>query len=259
MREPRVYGYARVTTRGQEQEGHSLQAQKDAHLAYFAYKFATPGGHAWGGTFVDGGISAYRVPLGERKAGKELLGRIRKGDHLILTRLDRAFRRVADGAVQLQRWMDDGITVHILNLSMDTSTSTGRLLINILLAVAEHEREMASERTREVARHRKKSKGAVNQFAGYGYKLIGPRGNKRVVEDEVERSIMGKIVQMHDTDNVRFEEIVLIFRKANVRTNRGQLWSLDRIRRAYHAELALRANPPRPTAPSSDGSNSTPP
>ncbi len=236
---PFGYGYARVTTTKQAIAGLSLEAQDDAIRAYFDYKLKGLGVE-WGDIYVDRGLSAYKVPLRLRPAGGALLGRLKAGDHVVVTRLDRAFRRIADGYVELERMRTLGVTVHVITLGLDTSNAASRLVLSLLLAVAEHEREMAAERTAEVMAVRKRKGTRPNQHAGYGFMLAGRAGSRRVVPDPVERIVMLRIVQLHDGSNWRFEDVWLQFQKEGLRTRKGKLWSLARIIRAYKAELALR-------------------
>ena len=74
---------------------------------------------------------------------------IRDTDQLIVTKLDRFARSTAD-AIELERRISaKGATLKILNLSIDTSTATGRLTFNVIASIAQFERELMLERQRE--------------------------------------------------------------------------------------------------------------
>ena len=87
----------------------------------------------------------------ERPELQNLLSDIKKGDTLIVTKLDRLARSVQAGSSLIKELLDKGIAVRILNIGngpIDNS-SMGMLLFNILLAFAEFERDMIWERTQE--------------------------------------------------------------------------------------------------------------
>lgn len=129
-----IYGYCRVSTRGQAKDGNSLEAQETALLAAGAEKVFCD-------TFT--GTKAHRPQL------DELLSMITEGDKLIVTKLDRIARSATQGIELIQSLLDQGVTVHILNMGILDNTPTGKLIRTILLAFAEFERDMIVERTQE--------------------------------------------------------------------------------------------------------------
>ena len=86
------------------------------------------------------------------KARPELdaaLNYVREGDVLMVTKLDRLARSVAD-MVKITEFLNaEGATLRILSMNLDTSTPTGKLLMNLMGSVAEFEREIMLERQRE--------------------------------------------------------------------------------------------------------------
>ena len=85
----------------------------------------------------------------ERPKLKEVLRFVRKGDILIVTKLDRLARSILHYA-EIQAGLEKkGVALRILNLGLDTSNPTGRLVHNTLMAVAQYEREIMLERQRE--------------------------------------------------------------------------------------------------------------
>jgi DNA invertase Pin-like site-specific DNA recombinase len=84
---------------------------------------------------------------------------VREGDTFIVTKLDRLARNVTH-LLEIVRVLDDkGVSLRILNLGIDTSTATGKMMLTMLGAVAEFERSMLLERQREgVARAKKEGK-----------------------------------------------------------------------------------------------------
>ena len=129
-----IYGYARVSTKGQAKDGNSLEAQEQLlreNGATEIYKDAFTG------------TKAHRPEL------DKLLSKIKSGDKLIVTKLDRIARSASQGIELVNTLLDKGVTVHILNMGMMDNTPTGKLIRTIMLAFAEFERDMIVERTQE--------------------------------------------------------------------------------------------------------------
>ena len=77
------------------------------------------------------------------------------GDTLMAAKLDRIARTAAEGASVIRSLQERGVAVHILNIGILDTSTTGRLMMNVLLAFTEFERDMIVERTqagREIAR-----------------------------------------------------------------------------------------------------------
>lgn len=129
-----VYGYARVSSDGQDRYGNSKQGQtealKTAGCEKVYYEHFT-------GTKMD------------RPEFTKLMGELQSGDTLKVTKLDRFARTAADGANKIKELMARGVTVHILNMGLIENTPTGRLMMQILLAFAEFERDNIMERMNE--------------------------------------------------------------------------------------------------------------
>lgn len=73
----------------------------------------------------------------------------RQGDTLVVTKLDRLARSVVHLGKVIETLEAKGVALRIVNLGVDTSTSTGKLMLNVLGGVAQFEREMMLERQRE--------------------------------------------------------------------------------------------------------------
>ena len=87
---------------------------------------------------------------------------VREGDVLIVTRLDRLARSVADLCQVVARLEAKKVGLKILNMNVDTTTPTGRLMLNMLGSIAQFERELMLERQREGIAKAK----AENKFKG---------------------------------------------------------------------------------------------
>lgn len=126
-----VYGYARVSTKGQL-EGNSIEEQtntirsrySDAEIIIESYSGAK-----------------------ERPIFNELLDKLTSGDVLVVTKLDRFCRTTKEGLEYIDKLMNRGVLIHIMNMGLIEDTPMGRLIVTNLLAFAEFERAMIIERT----------------------------------------------------------------------------------------------------------------
>lgn len=87
--------------------------------------------------------------VGKRQQLTACLDYLREGDTLIVTKLDRLARSVAHLGLLVANLKDKDVNLRILDLGLDTSTPTGELILNMMGAVAQFERQMMLERQQE--------------------------------------------------------------------------------------------------------------
>ena len=85
----------------------------------------------------------------ERPEFDRLRAQLRKGDVLIVTKLDRLARSVSQASGLITEMIDEGITINVLNLGILSNDSVNTLLRNVLLSFAQFERDMIVQRTQE--------------------------------------------------------------------------------------------------------------
>ena len=129
-----VYGYARVSTRGQAVHGTSLEQQRALLLEHGAGEIIAE---------QHTGRTMQRPQL------SQLLSKIKSRDTLLVTKLDRLARTTEEGITIIRSLIDRGITVNILNVGVLDSSPIGKFFITTLLAVAELERSLILERMRD--------------------------------------------------------------------------------------------------------------
>ena len=129
-----IYGYARVSTKGQAKDGNSLEAQERLLRDNGAVEIYHD---AFTGTKVD------------RPELNKLVSLLVDGDILIVTKLDRLGRSLSKTSELITELIERGITINILNLGVLNNSSMNTLLRNVLLAFAQFERDMIVERTSE--------------------------------------------------------------------------------------------------------------
>lgn len=127
-----IYGYARVSTKGQARDGNSLEDQERR--------------------LVEAGCEvvyhdSFTGTKMERPEFSKLMEKIGAGDTLVITKLDRFARTASDGARVIQELVSRGVNVNVLNMGLANNTAMGKLMVTILLAFAEFERDCIVERT----------------------------------------------------------------------------------------------------------------
>jgi DNA invertase Pin-like site-specific DNA recombinase len=145
----KAIGYVRVSTLGQAEKGISLAAQQSRIRAMATLQEAD-----LTKVIVDAGESGKNL---DRPGMQRLLAMVerREVDAVIIAKLDRLTRSVKDLANLLELFERRGI--HLLSVaeSLDTGSAAGRLVMNIMASLAQWEREVISERTKEVLGHKK--------------------------------------------------------------------------------------------------------
>lgn len=127
-----IYGYARVSTTGQSMNGNSLEDQVRALQQYGCTEIIQ---------------EAFSGKTMERPEFTALLGRLKEGDTLVVSKLDRFARTAIQGVTTVRDLFERGVRVHILNMGLVENTLTGNLILTVMLAFAEYERGMIVERT----------------------------------------------------------------------------------------------------------------
>ena len=125
------YGYARVSSRiqikGNSLEDQEAQLRQDGCEEIVCEQFT--------------GTTMHRPKF------DELMERIQPGDTIAVTKLDRFARNASDGSALIQQLLDKGVNVHVLNMGLIDDSPIGRVIVNVLLAFAQFERDLIVERT----------------------------------------------------------------------------------------------------------------
>lgn len=129
-----IYGYCRVSTRGQL-EGNGLEAQKqEIELKY-------------PGTQIEFVLEQFTGRTTERPQFLELISKLKENDTLVVTKLDRFCRSTDEGLTVIRQLQDRKVNIHILNMGLIEDTPMGKLIVTNLLAFSEFERALIVERT----------------------------------------------------------------------------------------------------------------
>lgn len=129
-----IYGYARVSTKWQAAKGNSLEDQVRVLKENGAEE-----------VFQD----SFTGTKTERPAFSTLIEKLKSGDTLIVTKLDRIARSFTQGSELVTDLINRGVRVNILNIGIMDNTAASKLIRNIFFSFAEFERDMIVERTQE--------------------------------------------------------------------------------------------------------------
>jgi site-specific DNA recombinase len=176
--------YTRVSTEhGLDQEFNSLDAQYDAASAYIKSQ-AHAGWALIRSRYDDGGYSGGST---DRPDLQRLLDdiRARKLDIIVVYKVDRLTRSLADFAKLVELFDAHGVSFVSVTQQFNTTTSMGRLTLNVLLSFAQFEREVTSERIRDKIAASKRKGLWVGGTLPLGYRMNGDK--IAVVEEEAER------------------------------------------------------------------------
>lgn len=140
-----IYGYERVSSKGQGLYGTSLESQKNELM-----KAGASADTIYSDVFT--GVTADRPML------NELIKVVKEGDIVVVTKLDRLARNTTEGISIVDAIVSKGASLNILNMGVFNNTPTGRLTRTIFLAFAEYEHDMILERMNEGKRIAKATK-----------------------------------------------------------------------------------------------------
>ena len=218
----KAVGYVRVSTDKQADFGVSLEAQSEKVRA-----MAVVQGAELLDVIVDAGESAKSLT---RPGMVRLLSLVdsRSVDAVIIAKLDRLTRSVKDLAELLERFNRRGVSLVSVAEALDTGTAAGRLVLNIMTAVSQWEREAIGERTRDAMRHKKANGECVGNIP-FGYRLSSD--GRHLEENTEEQAVLAKARELRCL-KYSLRHIANELNRTGYRTRRGTFW-----RHQYVAEL----------------------
>jgi site-specific DNA recombinase len=214
----KCYIYTRVSTEMQA-DGYSLDAQKEKLKKYAQYQemvIVDEYSDAGSGKNIADRYDFSRM-LSDIKAEKD------KIDFVLVFKLSRFGRNAADVLGSLQIMQDYGVNLICVEDGIDSSKDSGKLMISVLSAVAEIERENILIQTME-GRKQKAREGKWNGgFAPYGYKLV--EGNLVIAEDEVD--VIKVIYNKFTTTNMGINAVASYLNNNGYKKKKRQNGTLD--------------------------------
>jgi site-specific DNA recombinase len=187
--------YTRVSTEyGLEQDFNSLDAQYDASQAYIRSQ-AHAGWTLLRGKYDDGGFSGGNT---ERPALQRLLADVAAGkiDIIVVYKVDRLTRSLADFAKLVELFDQHNVSFVSVTQQFNTTTSMGRLTLNVLLSFAQFEREVTSERIRDKISASKRKGLWVGGMVPLGYDTKDRKISVNEAEAESVRTIFRRYLEL---------------------------------------------------------------
>jgi site-specific DNA recombinase len=227
----KAVGYCRVSTDKQADHGVSLEAQRAKIQA-----IAVVHGAELIDIIVDGGESAKTL---KRPGMEQILALVdaRRVQAVIVAKLDRLTRSVKDLCQLLERFERRGVALISVAESLDTQSAAGRLVINIMTAVSQWEREAIGERTRDALGHKRAQRERVGNI-GFGYRLAAD--GVHVEPDDTEQAIVGSIETLR-AQGRSLREVAEELNRLGMRTRRGSPWRHEYVKRITDCEVSIRS------------------
>lgn len=220
----RVIGYIRVSTDEQERSGLGLEAQEAKVRAYC---------DLYGHELIALEVDAASGKNLRREGLDHALAKLRtKGaEGLVIAKLDRLTRSVRDMGELLERYFSGLASLLVVAEQIDTSTASGRMVLNLLTTVAQWERETIGERTKDALRAKRARGGKTGGDVPYGFTLE----DGQLVEQDTEQKAIRLILDLR-AEGYSFQRIAGQLNADGITTKRGCQWTPTQARR-----LTLRA------------------
>jgi site-specific DNA recombinase len=224
-------GYIRVSTDRQAEQGVSLEAQ-DAKVG----AMATMQGAKLDEVIVDSeSAKSLNRPGLQRLLSLVKSGKVRS---VIIAKLDRLTRSVKDLCDLLELFDKKNVALVSVAESLDTASAAGRLVITIMGAVSQWEREAIGERTRDALRHKKSNGECVGNIV-YGYRLA--KEGKHLEPELKEQAVVVAIRRLRKRGQ-SLRGIAATLNRQGHRTRRGSEWRLESVNRIVLRERSSRAS-----------------
>lgn len=233
-RKPRVFGYIRASTDKQEL---TLMNQRQRIEQRFQ-STTGPGdvreGYAWGGVYEDDDVSG-RTRWFARPSGELMFRELERGDHIIVWKLSRACRSMADFCGCLEILKEAGVTIESIHENVDMSTPLGRFMMHIIGAFNEMEVETIKMQTKEGLDYKRRNGLPFGGKSPIGWRKEGLRKQSRFVPDHAERRLALTVANLRDGHKRSFKSIAREFAKAGYPTRQGGEWEVVTVMSLYTA------------------------
>lgn len=240
----RAIGYVRVSTTRQAEEGNSIASQSTR-----IQRYARDNGLRLMSRdiVIDDGVSGG-VPFENRRGGRLVIERIETGKygHLIALKLDRMSRDQVDAVQTIDQLDAVGIAVHFIDWfgsSLDTRSPMGRFMLQLVASLAEMERGLISERTRDGMSYLKENHLRFTRVI-YGWDV---RRDGSIVPNWNEQAIIDYMYWQMEANGMSATSVA---RSLNMRERRGKLggrWQGSGVTRTAYNDFHVERNDyPRP-------------
>jgi len=217
------YGYCRVSHEKSTQQGTSIDAQIAQIIRLHDYRRdqGKLEGVEWGpvgwwgekqegeessdGFFVDQSVSAFKVELGARPAGRRLNAILQPGDHIAFAYADRAVRSIRDFSLTIHRWIERGVRVHFVTPDVDPTTPYGLAFLQMSVVFAELDSRLKSQRIKDTFEQMRAVGKPTSGGPNYGWKKVP--GSNEWIPDLEERALIDQMIYWRDVEGRGWCEI----------------------------------------------------
>jgi site-specific DNA recombinase len=218
----KVVGYIRVSTDEQATNGQSLDAQRaklEAYASLYDLEIVE--------IIDDAGQSAKKLRRPGLERARQMLDN-GQADGLLICKLDRLTRSVADWQKLIDRHFGERAGKQLFSVadSIDTRTAAGRLVLNVLLSVAQWERETIAERTSDALQH-KIRKGERCGKVRFGYDLADD--GKMLIPNHDEQEAISLIRELREAGE-SLRKIANELNRLDIATKEGGQWKHTTIK-----------------------------
>ena len=232
----RLIAYARVSSEQQLEEGFSLSAQEAKLKAYC---------DLYNHELVEiiseqGSAKSIRLRSGLTRA----LGMIKRGeaDGLVVTKLDRLTRSIKDIQIMIDEVFNHPKVngeLHSVEDQLNTSTASGRLVLNVLISVSQWEREAIGERTSTALRHKRKMAGRkVTGSAPFGWQWSDDEGDdRRLIPHPIEHEIIRTMIALRN-EGMTLQALADHLNDRGIKSKRGGKCHASAVRSTLSSEDA---------------------
>lgn len=219
LSEKSVWGYARCSTDEQSREGVTLQSQEMRIRA-----FCVASGRVEPHMVIDDGQSAKTL---NRLGLQRILEAVKSGEvgTLVVLKLDRLTRSVGDLATLLALFEKHGCALVAVQESLDTSTASGRLMLNLLASVSQWEREAISERTAAAFEYKRQAREIYCKGAPFGFR----REDGRLIEVPAEIAAIREMKRMA-ADGLSLRRIAAHLTECGIKPSGGGRWFAQSVK-----------------------------
>ncbi len=237
--ENRAIAYVRVSTSRQADEGNSIASQSTR-----IQRYARDNGLRLMSRDIvpDDGVSGG-VPFENRKGGRLVMDRIETGKygHLIALKLDRMSRDQIDAVQTIDQLDAEGISVHFVDWfgsSLDTRSPMGRFMLQLVAALAEMERGLISERTRDGMEYLRRNKKRFTHSI-YGWNV---RKDGSLVPNWKEQDAIDYMVWQMEGNDMSATSVARSLNKRGLKGKKGGKWQGGDVIRTVYNDFHMSRN-----------------
>lgn len=216
-------GYVRVSTTRQDKSGLSIDHQHERLQDWSKYQRV-----GLSKVYEDGAESAKDL---KRPEVQEIIAKIERDEvsHLVVYKLDRLTRSLRDLDYLMNLCVKHGTALVSITENLDTSTATGRAMVNIIGVFAQWEREQIQERT-QAALDTKRARGEkLGGFMPYGSKVVGSGKRAKLQPHPAQQAVLRSLVQGRAKGR-GYKEMAEELNAKGVRPARGKKWYASSVR-----------------------------